>query len=665
MRSRLTLIDTTVPGSTGYPEIYVLNPLIIKDCDRQSIPSPAIPTWINMPPRNKKNNTHGTRSNSKSRNDQQGAPPAEPNAPGTTSTGCAAASNTRVGADPSSNQNNREVKDSKSAVSQKPTSPQLTDMDKTSEVSNNSKNIPGGSHKENLCYEIEHSKEPGHGHSLAVSDNREVSIQTDFPPDFKGLFTQDSPIMAMFEELKTIRIKLDAVEKIETTTSSLAEQFKTITERTTKLEVSTKSNTKLIQEIKVETSAVKEDVKGIIESNDAKFKEVNAEMASLKKTLELQGRAIAELTTLKTDLLKQNKEVKSDLIKQNQEMKDEQIKRNKTQTGEINKLIEQQKQQVDSFKATTKRVEEKILEKTEEKIEEKVGKVSQDISFKKLKDQAFANRYNIIITGLKEDPGKSVRTAVTDLLKSLGEEKLALSEVFRIGTPRNDTTYSRPVKVIFEQLVDRNRVWWKRGNIQAEDGERQIKIQADLPKELRDETNILYRVKRAATKIKKFKSATIRNFAVLLHGKEYGPGNLEDLPFQLTPSYISNPRSETALAFFSKYSVLSNHHPSPFSLQGEEFHNMEHYLALTKARLSGQENIIQRASQATDPKVAKAILHSLREDHPAEWDQQVEKVTMDGLRAKFSQNKHLLAFLKGTEQLQIGKPHQTLDGESG
>lgn len=167
--------------------------------------------------------------------------------------------------------------------------------------------------------------------------------------------------------------------------------------------------------------------------------------------------------------------------------------------------------------------------------------------------------------------------------------------------------------------------------------------------------NILYRIIRAAGRMEDYKSATIRNYAVLLKGKEYGPKDLEKLPFPIRPSTISNPRSETAVAFFSKYSILSNHHPSPFTIQGEKFQNMEHYLASKRALLSGQESTIQWASQATDPKKAKAILHSLKDDHTNEWDQQVQEVTLIGLRAKFSQNSHLLSFLKDTGQLQIGE----------
>lgn len=64
---------------------------------------------------------------------------------------------------------------------------------------------------------------------------------------------------------------------------------------------------------------------------------------------------------------------------------------------------------------------------------------------------------------------------------------------------------------------------------------------------------------------------------------------------------------------------------------------------------------MQRAASASDPREAKAILRSLREDHAKEWSEKVETITIDGLRAKFTQNQHLQTFLKNTRHLQIGE----------
>lgn len=615
-----------------------------------------------MSPKNRRNggNTnHNTRSKSKTREGSQGASTAVPDSNVSTTAESTSLTNSRDGKVPASNQNKRDRMEGNTAVSSGSNTSVSTEKNTSSELLDSPSVMPdSGKVRADSAENITpNSEEPL---TAKVSDNRDVSIQTDFPPEFQRLFTKDGPIMIMFEELKVIRTRLDTVDKIEVTTSSLDRHFKSIEERTCKLEEEVKSNSNAIDEVKGEAASFKTKVESSIKSNSGKIKEVSTEMASLKEMVEIQGLAIAKLTTQKKELIKLNKETKSELVKQNLEFTANLSKENKEITGEMNKLIQQQKQQVDSLQATTQHIEEKILEKTEERMEEKIEKkieekVAKDSSFQNLKDKAFENGFNIIITGLEENSEKSTRNAVFDLLKSLGEERVSIIDASRLGSPRNDTTYHRPMKVKFSQLEDRNRVWRKRRNIANEEGARKVKIQADLPKELRDEMNILYRITRAAGKMRNYKSVTIRNFAVSLNGKEYGPKDLEKLPFPIRPSTISNPKSESATVFFSKYSVLSNHHPSTFTLQGDEYQNMEHYLATKRAMLSGQQDLIQWASQASDPKKAKAILYSLRENNVNEWDQQVEEVTINGLRAKFSQNKHLLSFLKSTGQLQIGE----------
>lgn len=459
-----------------------------------------------------------------------------------------------------------------------------------------------------------------HAETHRVSDNREASIQTDFPPGDPPPQATGEALSALASELSAIRSKMDTLDKIESSISTLVSQFGGLAERTGKVEAK-------------------------VDAHDSKFLEVDAELTSLRQTVDRQSKAIAKLTNMKTDLLKQNQEVKADLVQQNKGI-----------TKEMNQLLEQQKNQVDSFRSTTKRIENNILERVEQKTEEKASHASQEASFKSLKDQAFAKRCNLVITGLEEDDSKSVPSAVKELFKTLGADKLGIKEAYRLGVRRaDDNTYRRPIIVEFSNISDRNKVWRKRNGISSVEGEQRVKIQADLPKFLREEMNILYRITRAAANIDKFKTAVVRNYALQLHGKEFSPINLEQLPFPIRPSTISNPRSEVAIAFFSKYSALSNHHPSPFIFNDQEFQNMEQYLAVQRAKLSGQESIIQRASTAKDPKEAKAILRSLRQDNVQEWSEKVKGITIEGLRAKFTQNEHLLSFLKDTQNLQIGE----------
>lgn len=462
-------------------------------------------------------------------------------------------SDTRVVNIPAQNQNKEDGTKHQTAVSQASASTPSISQEKPSDLVDNHKKVLSDFVKEKPHSVHASDSHMESGSSVEVSDNREASLQTDLPPDPQDLPAKDSPIMAMLaNELKAIRARLDTVYKIETTTSSLAELLKNITDRTSKLEEVVQSNVTLIQEIKTDATSTKAE----INANSINLNKVNAEVATLKETVELQGRAIVKLTTLKADLLKQNKEVKAQLYKQNQAVKADLIQQNEGIKGEMSKLIDQQKEKVDSFHATTKTVERNIMEKAEEKIEERVGTISHNISFQKLKDQAYANRFNVLITGLEEVPEKSIKTTVSDLFRKMGEENMIIADAYRLGTATNDSSYHRPVKVRFSQLPDRNKIWRKRMNVPAEDGTRKVRIQADLPKDLRDETSILYRIIRAAAKSEKHKSAVIRSYAIQLQGKEYSPWDLESLPKPIRPSTISNPRSKEAIVFFSKYSVL-------------------------------------------------------------------------------------------------------------
>lgn len=473
---------------------------------------------------------------------------------------------------------------------------------------------------------VENGDHPPTGHAAVqeMGDNRETEKQTGAPlpgveAGVESSF-KEGPMKVLMDELKAIRAKTDTLDKIEATTSSLASQFVAIADRTTKLEAS------------VEANSTK------VEANSTKLTGVSDELASLRATVDLQGRAIVKLTTMKADL----------------------IKRNNDTIDEMNELIGMQREQVNSFQASTQRVEENILVQVEEKIEEKIeaniSTAPSDPSLQSLRDQAYSSRRNLVITGMEEDPNKSSADSAKELFKTLGMGNLPIGDAYRLGSSaREDGNYCRPILVKFKHLPDRNKIWRKRSQLTPEGGAKKIRVQADLPKALRGEMNIMYRIIRAAASFRKYQGASVRNYALQLNGREYSPKSLERLPKPLRPSTISSPRSDTALAFFSKYSPLSNHHPSIFNLQGHRFHSFEQYLALKKAQLSGVEANIEWALNATDPVEAKALLHSLREDHVVEWDQNVEAITLDGLRAKFAQNEHLLTFLRNTGQLQLGE----------
>lgn len=166
---------------------------------------------------------------------------------------------------------------------------------------------------------------------------------------------------------------------------------------------------------------------------------------------------------------------------------------------------------------------------------------------------------------------------------------------------------------------------------------------------------ILYKVAKAASLIEEYKSAYVKDYALVLNGKEYTAKQLETLPHPLRPSSLAIKKTDTALVFFSKFSELSNHFPSVFIYQDKTFYNMEHYLAYKRAELSHQQYYIKKALALRDPVEAKSILNALRKDNQEEWQAKRREIALQGIRAKFTQNESLSLYLRQTDGLQLGE----------
>lgn len=355
----------------------------------------------------------------------------------------------------------------------------------------------------------------------------------------------------------------------------------------------------------------------------------------------------------------------------------------------INELIEVQKGQAETLHSTVVRIKDEVSEgvvqqlgekvdhikeellrevdgklanqldeKLEEKLEVRFKQIAQASHFQTLREQAFNKRLNLVISGLAEDEQKSTSDLVLNFLETtLNVKKAEFTSASRMGPPPiEQQAYSRPILVSFRNIYQRNRVWRKRQGIAGDNDEApRIRITADLPKELKEGIHLLYRVAEAASKLEQFQSAKVFNYQLELDGKIFLPSQLEELPEVIRPSTLASPRSETALAFFTKRSVLSNHFPSEFNIGDEKFYSVEQYLAVRRATFSNHPEMLRKAQSARDPRQAKYVLNTLKEDRAEEWYEGIEEVLTEGLRAKFSQNLHLRSFLINTNQLLLGE----------
>lgn len=264
------------------------------------------------------------------------------------------------------------------------------------------------------------------------------------------------------------------------------------------------------------------------------------------------------------------KQIKKDFIKINSDF----AETSNNKVAEFTHLIGVQQQQVDGFHNTNQKIQDTIQENVQQYMEERLKVWTEEADLKALKDKAIRNKNNLVIIGLQEDDKPPLESASHFISSTLGIKDVQVDVPYRLGQPPPEgSSYARPIWMRFTKLADRNKVWREKTIITAEDGEQKIRIQQDLPKQLREVSQIMHRILRAATAYPKYKYARIQDYKIWLHSKDYGPTQLEKLPkpslYGTTTKYkynIKYPHSlsltttgfrELHIAIFYNYQIFS------------------------------------------------------------------------------------------------------------
>lgn len=514
---------------------------------------------------------------------------------------------------------------------------------------NGSTNIPSIEQNKFTAKEISEG-----GTTAGVSDNRGSSINepidtsdtpstTDEDRDQIKRAKEDpgGAIVLVLQELQEIRKQMITLNKLESNTASIAEQLAATTNRTTVLESKINTTEAGVISLRENLSTLESGMaqhKGKQEEIETRVKELDGDYAPLKAQVKQHEGKINKLQNLKKEL-----EDFSESSEKN--------------SHKMNELIETQRNQVDSFNGGAKQLEQKWKLDVMAEVEKRFNKMENEKHCNELRAQAYKNRYNLVVLGLQEEREKSTMQVLKVFFKdTLQTQHLDIHSAERLGTQTEDSnSYARPIVVRFNKLPHRNKIWRKRKLIPNEGPHSKVRIHADLPKELREGIQTLYRVATAASKMESFEGIKIQDYQLVVNGETYQITDLEMLPQQIRPSTIASPQSDTHLVFFSKHTIFSNHYPSPFTIEGQQYGSMEHFLAVKRAELSGKEDIIYRATNVKDPIQAKHILNILHNDQQEQWEARIEELVMEGLRAKFLQNPQLRDHLINTGNLILGE----------
>lgn len=496
-----------------------------------------------------------------------------------------------------------------------------------------------------------------------VSDNMASEHQPseDHPGD-----PPTDPLTRILADIQEIKTETRKLAKIEASVDSLFRHFSEMTQRTLKLETASSDTTTQI-------GVITEEIQGLKQEMQLQAKTIS-EVQKLKEDFSLASKEnVSEMSVLVNEQKDQlasfqttSKNLKKDILSEvNQRI--ESIPEVVYSKAEVDQIVQQAIQEFKSSKEvyTKEEVEQRIkqVEKvsqegyTKAEVDKMIKQVEKDAQYNSLKAKASGNKLNLVLTGLPEDDSKTTYELAKDFIeKTLKIKESGIDVAYRLGsTPDPGSLYARPVVVRFIRVYYRNMVWKKRVDITQDDDGRMTRVNTDMPKRLRDDLRILNRVAKAASKLQEFKSAKVQDYRLLFKGKSYPADMLETLPVPIRPSTLASPMSDTTVAFYSKYSMLSNHFPAMFRINEQNFNSMEQYLAFRKAKLSGQQPMIQRALHAHDPVKAKAVLNTLSNDHPQEWNNEVGNILLEGLRAKFSQIIILKNCLGATGQREIGE----------
>ena len=105
-----------------------------------------------------------------------------------------------------------------------------------------------------------------------------------------------------------------------------------------------------------------------------------------------------------------------------------------------------------------------------------------------------------------------------------------------------------------------------------------------------------------------------------------------------------------------KYGYFSNEYPAEFKYAGQRYANCAQYMAYQKATMFNQYELAFQILDTPDPsECQKLVSQNCTVDRPEIWEKTCYRIAFRGVKAKFSQNPHLLKILVNTGNAILAK----------
>ena len=264
---------------------------------------------------------------------------------------------------------------------------------------------------------------------------------------------------------------------------------------------------------------------------------------------------------------------------------------------------------------------------------------------------------NIIINGVAEvkwEPYEITKTRVYetlasalskgDLMASMDEaRKIELIGCSRIG--RYQMNRARPISVTFARYDDKENVMKNKRNLPG-----RVYINDEYPVEIKKNRDKLRPILRLAKGLPQYRDkCKLSGDRLIINGNTYTVEEMHKLPHDLAPYLAVQKENAECIVFHGELSPWSNFHRSLFVLNRQEYHSAEQWIQFQKAMLFGDSNIANQILRSSTPCECKQLSHYIHGVDQTKWKNEGFDLCLDGIRAKFSQNRDLYAMLKTTK----------------
>ena len=277
---------------------------------------------------------------------------------------------------------------------------------------------------------------------------------------------------------------------------------------------------------------------------------------------------------------------------------------------------------------------------------------------KNVKAEAYSRRSNLRFEGIPHSPNETnveSRNKVYEFLKTNLGMKDAERDII-IERCHRDPKYpnQNPPSIIarFLDFNDRQEIWGHRNKVN-QNRQNRLYINEDFPQEVEKKRSFLRPYVKAA--YKNNLRATLIGDTLLVEGEKYNVDNLHTLPEKIRPEKTVVRTDGKSTVFFRKDAFLSNFHPSPFRIDGEDYTCVEQFYMAAKADKFDDKEAKGKIMSSTDPHEINFKGRSIKNFKQSTWKESAYEVMKKGVKAKFEQNNQLRTLLNNTGDTIIGE----------